>query len=398
MPARLTSADRRLLWIAAATSLLLVAVTALLSPTSASQDERPTTYSTASGGAKAAFLLLRQSGYQVRRWEQPARELPQGGATLILAEPSMAPTAEERRSVQRFLESGGRVIAIGAAGSQFLPDHRVGGNPIAAMTWQRVPSLVPSRIARAAPEIELAPASFWTERDTGLALYGAEGRTYVMQAAIGQGEAIWWGAATPLTNAGLRQKGNLEFFLGSVGGTDRPILWDEYFHGYRSGGGSVGWSLWPLVGVHVVVAALAIVLTFSRRSGPVVEPPVENRLSPLEFVRTLGTLYDRARAASVAVDIAYQRFRYHVVRRLGLPPDAPAETLEQAVSDRWGLRDAGFGDLLRRAEAARSNDTLAPAAALAITQALADYGRRLDLFPREPEPRNAPDPSEKEHA
>jgi hypothetical protein len=98
------------------------------------------------------------------------------------------------------------------------------------------------------------------------------------------------------------------------------------------------------------------------------------------------------------VDIAYQRFRYHAIRRLSLPPDAPAGTLEQAIADRWGVRDAGFGDLLRRAEAARSNDTLAPAEALAITQALSDYGRRLDLFPREPEPPSAPGPSDKEHA
>jgi hypothetical protein len=398
MPARLTAADRRLLWIAGATALLLLALTAFLGPTGASQDERPTTYSTASGGAKAAYLLLRQSGYQVRRWEQPARELPRGGATLILAEPSVAPTADERRSVQHFLESGGRVIAIGAAGSLFLPDHGVDTDETAALTWKRVPSLVRSRITRAAPEIELAPASSWRVKDAGLALYGTEGRTYVMQVGIGQGEAIWWGAATPLTNAGIRQPGNVEFFLASIGGTDRPILWDEYFHGYRSGGGDFSWSLWPLVGVHLVVAAAAIVLTFSRRSGPVVEPPVENRLSPLEFVRTLGALYGRARAASVAVDIAHQRFRYHAIRRLGLPPDASVEALEKAAADRWGLRDAGFGALLRRAEAARSSDSLTPEAALAITQALADYGRQLDLFPREPELRNAPGAPDKEHA
>jgi hypothetical protein len=398
MPARLTAADRKLLWMAGATSLLLLVVSALLGPTGGSRDERPTTYSAASGGAKAAFLLSRQSGYQVRRWEQPPRELPGGGATLILAEPSVAPTAEERRSVRQFLESGGRVIAIGLTGSLFLPDHRVESDPVAAMTWTRVPSLVPSRITRAAAEIELAPSTFWTRRDAGLALYGAEGRMYVMQVGIGQGEAIWWGSATPLTNAGMRQKGNLEFFLASLGGVDRPILWDEYFHGYRAGDGRFRWSLWPLVGVHLIVAAAAILLTYSRRSGPVVEPPAENRLSPLEFVRTLGALYGQARAASVTVDIAYQRFRYHAIRRLSLPQDAAVETLERAVADRWGLRDAAFGALLRRAETARSDERLTTEAAVAITQALSDYGRRLDLFPREPGRPHAPGGSDKEHA
>ena len=128
-------------------------------------------------------------------------------------------------------------------------------------------------------------------------------------------------------------------------------------------------------------------------------------MSPLEFVRTLGSLYERAGAASVAVDISYQRFRYHVIRRLSLPQDVSAEALAQAVADRSGVRDPDFGALVRRAEAARSDETLTPAAALAITQALADYGRRLQLFPREPEPGSSPGPGnpgndeqhEKEH-
>ena len=261
MPARLTAADRKLLWLAGATSLLLLVLSALVGPAGGSEDQTPTTYSAGSAGAKAAFLLLRQSGYQVRRWEQPVRELPAGGATLILAEPATAPTAEERQSVRRFLESGGRVIAIGLTGSLFLPDHKVEADPIAAMTWKRVTSLVPSRITRAAGTIELAPSTYWTRPQGGLPLYGDLGRVYVMQVRVGQGEAVWWASATPLTNAGIRQDGNLEFLLASVGDQGRPVLWDEYFHGYRSGDGSSGWSLWPLLGVHVVVAAAAILLT-----------------------------------------------------------------------------------------------------------------------------------------
>src|SRR2546422_4760103 len=35
--------------------------------------------------------------------------------------------------------------------------------------------------------------------------------------SYGKGQVIWWAAATPLSNAGIRQRGNLNLFLNSVG-------------------------------------------------------------------------------------------------------------------------------------------------------------------------------------
>ena len=92
--------------------------------------------------------------------------------------------------------------------------------------------------------------------------------------------------------------------------------------------------------------AVAVLLTYSRRSGPLVPSVVDRRLSPLEFVRTLGSLYQRAGAASVAVDAAYQRFTFALGRRLGLAGRVSPEELERAVRDRWKI-DADFGETLR---------------------------------------------------
>jgi hypothetical protein len=380
MPARLTSGDRRLFLIAAAVFLLLVTASFLLIGGASDTSETPTTYSTGSSGAKASYLLLEASGYSVQRWERSILELPPGdGVTLVLAEPSDAPTADERAALGRFTGQGGTIIATGRSGGFFLPEHRVVPDPIAGMTWRRLSALSPSSITRAAPEITLAPEARWNPETFALPLYGDGDNLRVIQYRAGAGQVIWWASATPLTNAGLREPGNLEFFLACVGRGDRRILWDEYFHGHRpsSRASTIRWPL--VIGVQLGLLVAAALLTYSRRSGPVVPSPVERRRSPLEFVRTLGSLYQRAGATSVAVDIAYQRFRHALTRRLGRSGHTPADDLERAVRERWNV-DREFGAVLRACESASRGPGLSTQVALKLSRSLHDYADELALF------------------
>jgi hypothetical protein len=381
----LTLGDRKLLLAAGAGSLLLITLSVTLSPAGGTTTESPTTYSAGSGGAKAVYLLLQAAHYPVRRWEQSPRDLPgDTNATLILAEPQGVPTIEERSAVGQFIERGGRVIATSTSGAFFLPEHRIGSDPIAGMTWKRISSRLPSFITRAAPEITLAPQAYWDTDGSALPLYGDVDdihKVRVIKADVGRGEMIWWASATPLTNAGVREPGNLEFVLACIGSTHRQILWDEYFHGHnQSLSASLIDSPFKWAALQIALAVAAVLLTYSRRSGPIVAPAAESRLSPLEFVRTLGFLYQRAGAASVAVDTSYQRFRYRLTRRLGITSAASADELERAVRARANLDDPAFGDLLRTCESAREDPRLRAAAALTLTRSLYDYAVKLDLF------------------
>jgi Domain of unknown function (DUF4350) len=380
MPARLTSGDRRLFLTAATVFLILVTVAVILIGGAGDTSETPTTYSTGSGGAKASYLLLEASGYRVQRWERSVRELPPGGGvTLILAEPSDAPTVDERAAIGRFIQQGGTIIATGLSGAFFLPEHRVAPDPIAGMTWRRLSALFPSSITRAAPEMTLAPEARWDLDTSALPLYGDGDSPRVVEYRAGAGRVLWWASATPLTNAGLREAGNLEFFLACVGPGDRRVLWDEYFHGHRPSSRASA-TRWPLViGVQFALFIAAVLLTYSRRSGPIVPSPVESRRSPLEFVRTLGSLYQRAGATSVAVDIAYQRFRYALTRRLGRSGHTSAADLDLAVRERWHV-DQEFGAVLRACESASAGPGLSAEEALKLSRALHDYADELALF------------------
>jgi hypothetical protein len=379
MPSRLTLDDRSLLVAAGAVALLLTIVTVAVGYRT-DRGTVPTTYSAGSGGAKAVFLLLEQLQYPVTRWERSVRELPREPATLILADPQASPTSEDRLALRRFIDEGGRVIATGAAGTFFLPDHRTRDEPAAGLTWTRVASTSPSAITRAAPEITLAPQAYWSSESPALALYGERDKTSVVKYAVGKGDVMWWASATPLTNAGASEPGNLEFVLACIGDRHRRILWDEYVHGYR-GATAAPFVAAPLgwIGLQLTLVAVVVLLTYSRRSGPVVPAATESRLSPLEFVRTLGAVYRRAGAASVAVDIAYQQFRYRLSERLGMSTAASSDELERAARARWTLDDPGFGELLRTCDRVREQPVVAVSTALELTQSIWEYSRRLNL-------------------
>lgn len=383
MPIQLSAGDRKLFLIAGGVFLLLVATALILAKGPDSAEEIPTTYSVGSGGAKAAYLLLKASGYRVERWEQSPSELPQAaGTTLIVAEPSDAPTTEERNQLRQFVENGGHVIATGVLVGLFLPESGIVPDPLSGMTWKKLSAQSPSSITHLAPEITLAPQAYWRPESFALPLYGDGDKQMVVKYKSGKGEVIWWASATPLTNAGLKERGNLEFFLACIGSAPQTrILWDEYFHGYRRTlTASIRSSPVKWIFLQFALFSLAILLTYSRRSGPISIPAGETRLSPLEFVQTLGALYKQANAASVAVDISYHRFRYWLTRRLGMPSNASVDELERAIRERWNFQDANFSATLRDCESAPYDNTLKPHAALRLVRSLDDYAVKLKLF------------------
>ncbi|MDE3135319.1 MAG: DUF4350 domain-containing protein [Acidobacteriota bacterium] len=350
--------DRQLLIGAGALMVVLVVVTALVGPARITGSAAlPSSYSPAWGGAKGAYLLLGDLGYRVERWEEPAADLNMNGrgAVLILADPLRLPNGEDRAAIRRFVESGGRVLATGPSAQPFLP----GASPfIAGPTWnepEQFAAVAPSPLARGVSQISMpAPAQWRPKSIDQVTIFGNKKTAAVVSWGFGAGEVIWWAAATPLTNGGIRDAGNLALFLNSVGpAAGTRVLWDEYYHGVR---GSL-WSFFAQTPVPWALAQfglmfLALMFTFSRRLGPARVPATPSRLAPLEFVDTLGDLYYTARAGPAAVGIAYGRLRFLLTRQLGLASSASAQAISRSASERIGWEEAALADLLGRAERA----------------------------------------------
>ena len=382
MPAAVSAGDRKILFVAGGAFLLLIVLGFLLAPAGDAGANSATTYSTASEGAKAAYLLLQETGYHVERWQQSSTSLKADSNTVvIIADPSMIPNGKQKAALEQFISGGGRVIVTGLAGARFLPEDSSEYDEAPKTPWAEFKALTPSAITRAAPKITLAPVARWS--GTGIGLYGDNDHTVVTHFGHGKGDVLWMASATPMTNAGIKEPGNLEFLLAAIGDKRRTrVLFDEYVHGYGEGDEPErSHPLMTALLLQSVVLGLAAILTFSRRSGPLRPMPAESRLAPLEFVETLGGLYQQAHAASVAVDVYYQRFQYWATRRLGIANKATPEDLDRAVRERWNLHDDKFLPTLHAAAAARYQPDLPQKDALKIVQTLYSYAVTLKLFP-----------------
>jgi hypothetical protein len=382
MPLQLTPGDRKVLLIAAGVLVAMLATSLILARGASTDEDIPSTYSAASGGSKAAFLLLRESGYHVDTWEKPLRDLPAGrDTTLVLAEPAGFPAGGEKQKLAEFLNSGGRLIAAGRFAGFYLPTDEETAAPLGGDAWTRVPALSLSPITRAAPEITLAPRAYWRDHAKVVPLYGEIDKPVVVEYKVGEGSVLWLAEPAPLTNAGLKEPGNLEFMLAAIGKPEgKQILWDEYVHGYeRSNITAKSRSVIGWIGLQLAIFAVAILATYSRRSGPVWIPEAESRLSPLEFVRTLGGLYQHANASSVAVEIFYQRFRYLLTRRLGVSIHSSVSDLDRSLRERGTIEDKTFTETLTACEACRYDPDVSPSMALRLVQALFHYSQKLKL-------------------
>jgi hypothetical protein len=380
----LTFGEKRGFIVLGVALLALMSLVAWLNSEHPDQGEgHPSSYSILRNGGKAAFLLLQQSGYPVERWEKSPADLPvdASNVTLIVAGPESFPRQEEYSAIIRFLVRGGRLLA-GTYPENFVPqasadsgNARIGGaecNPAA-----------PTRLTRGGTISQDGDLS-WDYSDAAVVHFrDKKGNPVVVSYSVGKGEVIWWASALPLTNLAIRQRGNLSLLLNSVAGS-RQILWDEYYHRehtYASGRRRNPARLWALA--QRAFFGVLLVLTFSRRSGPVVPLMRESRLSPLEFVETLGNVFQRARGTQVAVEIALNRLQQMAGRRLGIRGSStPAEIV--LAMEQHGLKlPSEVASLVARSGDATTDPELSEKEALQYVRAL--NGAMRMLHPQETE-------------
>jgi len=387
MPTGIAASDRKLLTIGGGLLLVLLTASVVLAPPAERFNSPvPSTYSASSRGAEAAYRLLAKLNYPVRRWENPPTELGTDARNilLILAEPSQPPSANERRALAALVEGGGHVLFTGANIQSYFPDANVSPER-ADPAWKTFLPNIPSVLSHGAERVTLEPQAYWRHLGASeLSIYGDPGSPAVVSWLVGDGQIVWCAGSTPLTNAGISRDDNLVFFLAAVGNWSRDepytIYWDEYFHGERS-------SLWSYVGktslawgvLQIGLLAAAVLFTFSRRNGPIYVPAEVSRLSPLEFVETLGGLYERAGATSSAISISYLRLRSLLVRQLGFARDVSNAQLALAAEQRLGWKESTLGESLRRAEMATQGATLRPREALELVKNLGNFAARLGV-------------------
>ena len=369
--------DRKLLLIMGGVTLLLVIGVCVLAPAAAKENMQPTTYNIGSAGAKAAFLTLQGLGRDVQRWDRPTNEIDGVDAartTLVLAEPivDMGQTKEITPELKAFMERGGHVLLTGDDGA-LLPDGETGAPSLFQKGLCETKPEGPGALA-AAGQVELSEHAQWIAEGPRFRVEQRCGKdAVVVRYPVGKGEAVWWSSSTPLSNAGLKTDANLKLLLASLG-DGRTVLFDEYlqtehgtFHPTK------GLPLWWLL-LQVVLVFVLLVLSFSRRKGPLRLPVVLPRSSPLEFAESMGDLYAKAGATGAATAAAERRLLRMLQREAGVAratidhgPQAVGEALEARLGGDWSRLAKHLSEAATVAET-----ELAPRSALALVRALAE--------------------------
>src|SRR5579871_1074394 len=175
MQTGLTAGDRKLLLGAAAVGLALVVGTvAVGGDVDQPVQETPSSYSNGPGGARAAFLWLKDLGYRVEHWEESPAALAQAnrGSLLIIAAPTVPPTPAERRAIVQFVQQGGDLLFCGASLNEFFRDAQV-SNQMYGASEQDFHAAFPSALARGAELIRMQPEAFWGKLSPAqIAIYG----------------------------------------------------------------------------------------------------------------------------------------------------------------------------------------------------------------------------------
>ncbi len=383
-----SASDRRMLLTLCVVMAVMIVGVSILAPQSEEDNPRPTTTNSGPHGAKAAHLTLGALGRKSTEWNRSLAALNEdlsdaqaARTTLILAAPEYDATERDALAAElkRFLERGGRVLATGPAGALLLPDGEV-----------KAPGWIESGLCHTTPEGPGPLARAGSVEMVDRAKWASEGPQYrveqrcgedavVVRYAVGKGEAVWWSSSAPLENAELKNDADLRLLLATVG-SGRDVVFDESLHGAVR-------TLWdaakglPLRWLALQAALLfaLLVVSFSRRRGPLRSPVTLPRSSPVEFAASMGDLYEKAAASSAATEAAKRRLLRVLTREAGLAqgtieegPEAIAEALQERLGGDW----ARLSEHLREAKKAQ-HEAITMSSALALVRALSEDAKSV---------------------
>lgn len=297
------------------------------------------TYSVRPGGCKALYLALQESGYAVSRLRGPWTDLPRPPAVLISLSPPMDPTEKEWDALALWLRDGGfLIIASPQGGGNFVPESKRAWTSIATTVNSGILSGV-MHLGTYSDPTHLNPFDpprrlhLW---DNATPLVNDRDRKVASYVTRDRGATLILQAPEIAANDGVARDDNLRFLVNAIGPPTRPIVFDEFHHGYGEASGV--WSYMSTsvrFGLIVLgIGGLILLWAMSRRMGaPLPEPVVVHERS--EYVDSMAWLLKRANATRLVARLWQRRLRHRLARELGasaqddLASLAPANAAKQ---------------------------------------------------------------------
>lgn len=346
----------------------------------------PSVDNAAPSGARALWLYLSETGFDVRAARESLLPISPDVRTVVLASPTARTlTAEEVAGLDEFARRGGTLVVMGRDLDREQPklghwiDVAPGPRPSRELLETNPDSVDPSgadakvflqrgalagvqtlRVANEGTLRVLRPAA--------LALAGNDEAVVAWWVPLDRGELFVFAGADILENRRVELAGNLAFWhaLAAQG----PIVFDEFHH--RAGEGT------PLsTGVLVIIAQLIacfVVFSIARgaRLGPARPVLAVRHRSTLEYLSSFAWLTRRAGVEKELLFELRARFRVLLHERLGVEV---SQTEEEAAREVERQCRVPAGEYLRTVEEVRALEAAARVSARQFARAAREYAR-----------------------
>lgn len=311
----------------------------------------PTTYSSGTMGYKVLYLWLKDLGIPVERWEKDLKSLPSQAKVLVLFEPSFGPEPGELKALEGWVRRGGTLFIATQREGFFLEPFGLGPGESKGESSKEGQGIQPGPYVRGKrdirserhPDISPRPADLVVHiRDPWGALLGVLER--------GKGRVMVLTDPGLFSNLRLKQGDNgrlaLEFLLNHLG--QGTLLVDEYHHGYGRVTSVTGHFLRSGLAGLLLQSTLIILVLWAaagRRFGPPRPLARYTARSPMEFVRAMAGLFQRARANRLALETLIRWTEEEASRLLVDKDRALRESLRQS-KNRYQANEVTDRDLL----------------------------------------------------
>lgn len=296
-------------------------------------------YATQPRGLAAYHDVLERSGRRVRRLRIAPSERPVPRAeTLVVLDPRGLADADAAALVA-FVERGGRLVAGGAAGGDWLRrllGDAVRGPARASLTAR---PLAAARELAGVATVQAPDARAFTDSGRGLpVLATAAGDALAVVVERGAGRAYVLADAAPLQNRALAAADNAAFGLALAG--SRPVAFLETVHGFgRPTGLAALPPRWQAALAGLALAVLLLLLARGRRIGAPSEPEVAWPPPRAAYVDALAAALEKTGRPGEVAEPVRAAARDRIARRAQLGP-APEPAALAAAAERLGLPPA----------------------------------------------------------
>jgi hypothetical protein len=267
-----------------------------------------------------------------------------------------------------WVKAGGRLVVAAAQSSPF--DDVTGMRPVGSGPVERRITLPPAQATRLTQGVRVVQLDEGREigsvPDDSVVHIGTQDSPRLVSTPVGKGSVVVLADEWALSNAGLPLDDDLALALSIVlpEGTGR-VVFDEYHHGYASGGGA--WDRLPqstqVSLIQLALAAALLLVARGWRMGSPVPSAGRAQRAPLDYVESLAGLLARAKAARPAAETLVKSFERDLVARFGVGARDPATA--KAILAQRGLGAAAAAVDASRREVDDARGLVSLAAALA---------------------------------